>query len=213
MHKLIETSGPVGSFEDYYNTESSVLFAFGRYNPPTTGHQQVIDVVGKNSNKAGSAHIIPTASQNNKKDPLSIDEKIEILSYMTPDGVEVMNIKKLGINTWFDLMGYFWKNGINKIYQVAGSDRIGEFEKLFNQYNGKPDKSGNLLYHFPEGSYELISSGERDPDSDDVSGMSASKLRELAVQGEHEQFMLGMSPSVPNKVKEHTYSVIKSRLT
>lgn len=202
------------SFDKYFNQENSVVFSFGRFNPPTIGHERLIEVVNQTANKnlVTSSYIIPTTTQNSKKDPLYIDEKINILNYMVTGDVNVLNISELGLSTWFDVIIYFYNKGLTKLIQVAGSDRINDFETLFDKYNGVPDKSGKLLYNFPDGAYKLVSSGERDPDSSDIGGMSASKLRQLAQSGLEEKFKAGMSMSVPDNVKHDTFKKIQSRL-
>jgi hypothetical protein len=78
---------------------------------------------------------------------------------------------------------------------------------LVKLYNGKPDKTGKIPFKFD--SFKFVSAGERDPDSEGVEGMSASKLRKLAVDGKIDEFKSGMSDLVPNKLKEQTYNQIR----
>jgi hypothetical protein len=76
---------------------------------------------------------------------------------------------------------------LNKKYKnivmVAGSDRVSEYERILNTYNGKD-------FHYD--TVEVISAGERDPDSDSASGMSGTKMREAAKKGELEMFKRGL---------------------
>ena len=76
---------------------------------------------------------------------------------------------------------------------VVGSDRVREFDTLLNKYNGVKARHG--FYKFDE--INIVSAGERDPDADDVSGMSASKLRGYAEAGDFDNFKQG----VPTKNK------------
>ena len=202
------------SFNIQYNENNSVVFSFGRFNPPTIGHEQLINIVNQvaSKNLITRSYIIPTGTQNTKKDPLFLHEKINILNHMVPSDVEVMNMTEFEGRTWFDIMTNFYKEGVQKVIQVAGSDRIREFQSLYDRYNGNPDTKGNLLYNFPEGAYEIVSSGQRDPDSADVEGMSASKLRQLALQGFEDKFKAGMSDSVPDDLKVKTFRDIRERL-
>jgi hypothetical protein len=96
------------------------------------------------------------------------------------------------------------------VIQVAGSDRIPEFSMLVNKYNGTPDQSGKVAFNFNV--FEFVSAGERDPDSEGVEGMSASKLRQLAINGEVEEFKNGMASSVPDELKMETYELIRKIL-
>ena len=78
------------------------------------------------------------------------------------------------------------QEGRTKVIMIAGDDRVMEFQKLLNQYNGKPTKAGNVEYTFD--SIHVVSAGQRDPDADDVTGVSASKARELAMKGQEHEF-------------------------
>ena len=90
---------------------------------------------------------------------------------------------------------------------IAGSDRVQEFEKLLNQYNGRPDKAGNTLYKFDR--IDVVSAGERDPDQEGAAGASASKARDLANKGqEHEFSKIIMGGNTGKKL----YDIIQDRL-
>ena len=82
-----------------------------------------------------------------------------------------------------------------------------EFMTLVKAYNGKPDKTGNVPFTF--NSFKFVSAGDRDPDSEGVEGMSASKLRKLAAEGNFEEFKAGMAESVPEDIKQKTYETIR----
>ena len=89
-------------------------------------------------------------------------------------------------NTIIKALQVIQSQGRTRIIMIAGDDRIVEFQKLLNQYNGKPDKAGNDLYKFDE--IQVVSAGQRDPDADDIAGVSASKARELAMKGNWHEF-------------------------
>ena len=165
--------------------KQSVVFAFGRMNPPTIGHQKLIDKVRATANKAnGKGFIFLSHKQNNKTDPLSFKDKLGYLQsqYQDPN-LEFGNIEA---NTIIKALQKIQDQGRTKIIMVAGSDRVAEFERLLNQYNGKPDKQGNDLYNFD--SIAVVNAGQRDPDEEGVAGASASKARELAAKGQEHEF-------------------------
>ena len=55
---------------------SIAVFAFGRFNPPTIGHQKLIETVLSTAEKAnGKAYLFLSHKQNNKTDPLTFQEK------------------------------------------------------------------------------------------------------------------------------------------
>lgn len=159
----------------------TVVFAFGRFNPPTTGHQLLVQFVKKLASQNRAEHVIyASRSQDAKKNPLSVERKIHYLNLMFPG----TNFK--GAN---DQERTFVEaaKALNKRYKnlimVAGSDRVADYEKVLNKYNG-------VEFHFD--SIKVVSAGERDPDADDASGMSASKMRSLAAKGDFKEFKRGL---------------------
>jgi len=162
---------------------STAVFAFGRFNPPTIGHQKLIDTVLQTAEKAnGKAYLFLSHKQNNNTDPLRFADKQSYIQQFYPK----LAVGDAGANTIIKALQKIQSEGRTKIIMVAGSDRIEEFKKLLNQYNGKPDKAGNDLYKFD--SINVVNAGQRDPDQEGVSGASASKARELANKGQEQEF-------------------------
>jgi len=187
--------------------EKIAVFSYGRYNPPTTGHQLLIDKlieIAKQTN--GDVFLIPTHTVDKKKNPLTLEEKTYVLKEMSK-GIEILKSGKTFIEALKDLQN----RGYTAVYQIAGSDRIPEFNHIINTYNNKPNKAGEVPFSFAK--YEIISSGERDPDSEGVEGISASKLRSLAIAGDFNSFKTGMSPSVNINLKRDIYNIIRKRLS
>ena len=92
---------------------------------------------------------------------------------------------------------------------VAGSDRVHEYHKLLHTYNGKPDKSGKIPYSFKK--IDVVSAGERDPDSEGAVGMSATKMREHASKNNFKEFRKGVPSHVSHEhAKELFHDVRKS---
>ena len=150
---------------------STAVFAFGRFNPPTIGHKKLIDTVLQTAEKVnGKAYLFLSHKQNNKTDPLSFKEKQAYIQQYYPK----VAVGDAGSNTIIKALQKIQAEGRTRIIMVAGSDRVQEFEKLLNQYNGKPDKAGNDLYKFDD--IKVVNAGQRDPDADDVTGASASTI-------------------------------------
>ena len=164
---------------------STAVFAFGRFNPPTIGHEKLIQKVQSMAKQVnGKGYIFLSHKQNNKTDPLSFKEKQQyIATHINDSTLEVGNATA---NTIIKALQVIQAQGRTRIIMIAGDDRIVEFQKLLNQYNGKPDKAGNDLYKFDE--IQVVSAGQRDPDADDIAGVSASKARELAIKGNWHEF-------------------------
>jgi hypothetical protein len=176
--------------------EKEIVFAFGRFNPPTNGHEKLMDKVLSVS-KGGAYRIYPSQSQDQKKNPLSFDEKVKFMRKMFPKHARNIIADK-NIKTAIDVATKLYQEGYTKVSMVVGSDRITEFETTLNKYNGVKARHG--YYNFKDG-VKIVSAGERDPDSDDVSGMSASKLRAAAVANDFETFSKGM-PSAYKEVQK-----------
>ena len=164
---------------------ATAVFAFGRFNPPTIGHQKLIEKVQAMTRQVnGKGFIFLSHKQNNKTDPLSFQEK---LSYIRSQIQEAnLEIGHTEANTIIKALQVIQAQGRTRIVMVAGSDRVAEFQKLLNQYNGKPDKAGNELYKFD--SIDVVNAGQRDPDEEGVAGASASKARDLALKGQWHAF-------------------------
>lgn len=163
----------------------TVVFAFGRFNPPTIGHELLVKAIKKLAQQKKAEHVIyASKSQDAKKNPLSVDKKVKYLKLMFK-GTNFAAASE-EVRTFIEAAKQLNKKYKN-IVMVAGSDRVPEFNRLLNTYNGKE-------FHFD--TIEVISAGERDPDADDASGMSASKMRTIAVKGNYAEFKKGLPSTV-----------------
>jgi phosphopantetheine adenylyltransferase len=165
----------------------AIVFAFGRFNPPTNGHEKLMDKVASVS-KGGAYRIYPSQSTDPKKNPLKFEEKVKFMRKMFPKHARSIIADK-NIKTAVEVVTKLYDEGYTKVTMVVGSDRVTEFETLLNKYNGVKARHG--YFNFKDG-VQIVSAGERDPDSDDVSGMSASKLRAAASANDFEVFSKGM---------------------
>lgn len=167
--------------------DKGAVFTFGRFNPPTTGHAKLVDKLKKESR--GDDVLLFTSHSNDKqKNPLNHRDKIKYLRNFFGKIVADVNAR-----TVFEIATELHKKKYTRIKMVVGSDRVREFDTLLNKYNGVKARHG--FYKFDE--INIVSAGERDPDADDVSGMSASKLRGYAEAGDFDNFKQG----VPTKNK------------
>jgi hypothetical protein len=166
-----------------------VVATFGRMNPPTSGHQKLVDKINSvaKANRA-DARVYLSHSQNNKKDPLDYNTKINL-------AIKAFGsiVTKSGSKTIIQVMQELQRSGYTDVIIVVGSDRVNEFDTLLNKYNGKD-------YTFD--SIKVVSAGQRDPDADDVSGMSASKLRGLAKEGNFAAFKAGLPRNIQRDAKK-----------
>jgi len=165
---------------------STAVFAFGRFNPPTIGHEKLINKVQQVADKVnGKAYIFLSHTDGTAKDPIDLTTKLSYLRQHFPVRSKI-SFGDIRANTIIKVMKVLEQEGRTKIIMVAGDDRVMQFKNLLNQYNGKPTKAGNIEYKFD--SIDVVSAGQRDPDADDVTGVSASKARELAMKGQEHEF-------------------------
>jgi len=175
-------------FRDLMEAPDTIVFAFGRFNPPTTGHEKLIQ---KTASVAGSNpyRIYPSFTQNPKKDPLPHALKVAYMRKMFKKYAKNI-IADTAAKTAIMIAEKLYKEGYKNLIMVAGSDRVKEFSTLLNRYNDAPDQKGNQLFKFD--SVKVVSAGQRDPDSEGVEGMSASKMRAAASNGDMDSFLQGV---------------------
>ena len=176
------------SFSQYITEETKeVVFTFGRFNPPTNGHEKLINKVASLA-KGNNYRVYASKSQDPKKNPLDFNTKIKTMRKMFPKhGRNIMSDKD--VRNALDILVKLYDQGFTKVTMVVGSDRVNEFSALTNKYNGIKSRHG--MYNFEDG-INVVSAGERDPDSDDVSGMSASKMRAAAADNDYASFAKGL---------------------
>ena len=171
-------------------TKGTLTLAFGRFNPPHAGHQQLMDIAAAAAEQEESDYIIvPSRSQDPKKNPLDPDTKVSVMRQMFPQHSE--RIVNDGANrTIFDVLKKAHNDGYTNVRIVAGQDRVKEFDKLSQNYNGQ-------LYQFDN--MEVVSSGDRDPDAEGMEGLSSSRMRLAAAEGDFKTFRAGLPEDIPRK--------------
>jgi len=183
------------------NGNKKIVFAFGRFQPPTIGHELLITSVKHIAEQQGADHAIYVSkTQDHKSNPLSVEQKIAYLRKMFPG----VNFVACDATVRTPIEAAKVLNGkYQELIMVAGSDRVANFEKLLNDYNGKEYQYAML---------RVVSAGERDPDSDDVSGMSGTKMRAAAVAGDLQTFMQGLPGTISEKDAMNLMELIKQGL-
>ena len=184
-------------------TKGTLTLAFGRFNPPHAGHQQLMDIAAQSAEAEESDYIIvPSRSQDAKKNPLDADTKITLMRAMFPQHSE--RIVNDGANrTIFDVLKKAHNDGYTNVRIIAGQDRVKEFDKLSQNYNGQ-------LYQFDN--MEVVSSGERDPDSEGVEGLSSSRMRLAAAEGDFKTFRAGLPQDLPRKMAMTLFDTVRQSM-
>ena len=168
----------------------TAVITFGRMNPPTIGHEKLVNKVRAVARlESGDPLIFLSHTQNAKKDPLDYSTKISLATKAFGKIV-----KRSKSNTIIKVMQEL-ENRYDNVILVVGSDRLDEMRTFLTKYNGKD-------YTFD--SIKVVSAGERDPDAEGVSGMSASRMREYAKQDNIEEFTKGL----PNNIKKDAKKIM-----
>ena len=189
-------------------TKGTLTLAFGRFNPPHAGHLQLMDVAAASAAKSAELGngddyiIVPSRSQDPKKNPLDADTKVSMMRQMFPQHSE--RIVNDGANrTIFDVLKKAHNDGYTNVRIVAGQDRVKEFDKLSQNYNGQ-------LYQFDN--MEVISSGDRDHDAEGIEGLSSSRMRLAAAEGDFKTFRAGLPEGTPRKMAMTLFDTVRQTM-
>ena len=201
------------SFLKEATTEKHGVLAFGRMNPPTAGHEKLMKKVEDVAKEHNADHRVvlsgshDTTAKEKKvgKNPLSPEAKVKHAKRAFPD----TNIS--AANRGENMMHHaskMYASGVKHLHMVVGSDRIEDTKKYLNAQNGKPGAHG----HFKFKSITVHSSGERDPDSEGTTGISASKMRAHAASGKREEFHKGAPSKMSTEHKDELYHDVRKSM-
>ena len=195
--KLMTVQDKEESMEEALEKKKTCVFTFGRYQPPTKGHLKVWEKV---ADTEGDAHYIYTShTKDKKRNPLDYNTKIGLIKSALKEHNINAEVIDSEAKTIIDVVVDIANKGYNNLIFVGGSDRLDDMVSLIRKYNDKPNAEGNS-YHFD--SIEGVSAGERDPDSDSVEGISGTKLRQMAMDGDFEGFKNNLAFSDESTIKE-----------
>ena len=195
------TKGKKGASDGEGSAEESetLTVVFGRFNPPTVGHEKLLSAAKKVS-VGGDLKIYPSRTQDPKKNPLDPDMKISFMKKMFPDYEEnIVNDDEM--RSIFNVLVTAAEQGYANVNIVVGSDRQSEFDNLAQKYNGE-------LYDFEL--INVISAGARDADSEGVEGMSASKMRKAVMDDDFEAFRKGTPKSLDDGDTQALFDAVRS---
>ena len=173
--------------------------AFGRFNPPTVGHEKLLSAA-KKAAAGGPLKIYPSRTQDPKKNPLDPDMKISYMKKMFPDYEEEI-VNDAEMKSIFDVLKTADEDGFDSINIIVGADRQAEFENLAVKYNGE-------LYDFDQ--IRVISAGVRDSDAEGVEGMSASKLRKAVQDDDFDTFRRGTPKGLKDADAQAVFDAVRT---
>ena len=177
----------------------TLTLAFGRFNPPTVGHEKLLQAA-KKASAGGDLKIYPSRTVDDKKNPIDPDMKVSYMRKMFPDYEEQI-INDPDMKTIFDVLTTAAEDGYLNVNIIVGADRQSEFENLAQKYNGD-------LYDFDL--IRVISAGVRDADADGVEGMSASKMRKAVADDDYEAFRKGTPSNLDDGDTTALFNAVRS---
>ncbi len=186
--------------------EKHAVLAFGRMNPPTTGHEVLVNKVKDVAKQYNASHhVVLSHSQDKSKNPLSARQKLKHAQRFFPNtNLSVSNAESPNFLTQ---AAKLHKKGVTHLHMVAGSDRVPEYKQLLQKYNGTHE---GALFNFKE--IHVHSAGQRDPDAEGTEGMSASKMREHAKTGNFKEFKKGIPGHVKNDHAKELFADVRSSM-
>jgi hypothetical protein len=194
----------IGSFRQYLvEEEKTVFFSFGRMNPPTIGHEKLLDKLASTAGR-NPYRMYLSQSTDAKKNPLSYKDKVKFVRKMFPRHARNVMLKN-DVKTVFDVAVKLYNEGFRKVVMVVGSDRVREFDALLSKYNGQKGRHG--LYNFAD--IKVVSAGTRDPDAEGVEGMSASKMRSAATDNDFTTFAQGLPKAFSNADSKALFNAVR----
>ena len=183
-------------------TSEGAVVVFGRFNPPTTGHEKLLKSAASEASRTGAdLRIYPSRTVDAKKNPLQPGTKIEYMQKMFPDYENDIKDDP-NAKTIFDVLVACNNLAYKSVTIVVGQDRLAEFQGLAQKYNGE-------LYEFEE--IKVISAGSRDADAEGLEGMSASKMRDAAAKDDFKAFAKGI-PNIGNMEKKNLYNILQKSM-
>ena len=183
--------------------QGAISITFGRFNPPTVGHEKLLAKVAREAKSNGGEYrIYPSRSEDPKKNPLDAGTKIKYMRMAYPDHANAI-IDNADMRTIFDVLTALDNDGYSSVNIVVGGDRVSEFNSLAQKYNGE-------LYTFDE--IKVVSAGDRDPDAEGVEGMSASKMRKAAAEGDFDSFQQGIPEGLGKDGAEKLFMLLRQAM-
>ena len=195
-----KSAEPEGS--DLDHALDTLTVVFGRFNPPTKGHEKLLQQAEKAS-AGGDLKIYPSRTQDNKKNPIDPDMKVSYMRKMFPEYEEQI-INDPEMRSIFHVLVTAAEEGYTGINIVVGADRLGEFENLATKYNGD-------LYNFKE--IKTISAGPRDDDAEGVEGVSSSKQRKAVMDDDYQAFKRGLPSGMDDADGQALFDAVRTGLS
>lgn len=187
----------------------TLVICFGRFNPPTTGHESLLQFALKTAQQHhADLRVFPSQSQDPKKNPLPFAEKVKFLRTLFP---HIAFNDNTSIRTPIDALMAAAHEKYTDAILVVGSDRVDEFMRFQKYVMPASSPYFRKDAHIPLNSYQVIPVPVRRGGASGVAGMSASKQRAFAVAGDYEAFKQGV-PGQNDRVARAMYTAVRKHM-
>ncbi len=208
---LLKARGGPGKNEEPKDKHHTI--AFGRMNPPTAGHEKLVNHMHETAKKFGGDHTLvlsgshdtTPAEKKKGKNPLSPEQKLKHAKNAFP-GTNV-EIADKSAPTILHQAARLHKQGVTHLHFAGGEDRKPMVE-LLKKYNGVKGTHGE--YNFKHISFE--NAGHRDENAKGVEGISGTKLRGLASEGKKDEFHSHLSSKMKPEHKDALYNDLRKAM-
>lgn len=183
-----------------------IVVTFGRFQPPTSGHEKVVDKVTSVAKRMGfESRIYTSPSQNNAKNPLRYKDKVRFLRAMFPKATVHEDAK---IINPFYMMKQLSDQGYRNVVLIVGGDRIADMKREISKYIKHTDKKKSFEFD----NFEVISSGKRDPDAEGTTGMSGTKMRAAVEDDDFDLFSQGLPRATTKRLARSLFNAIRKAI-
>jgi len=176
-----------------------IVFTFGRFTPPHSGHEVLINKVVSVARKLGYENgIYASKSYGDKRNPLKYKDKIK---YLKGAFRNANIVDDASLFNPFVVAKHLSNEGYKHVVLVVGGDRVTDLERDIRKYIGHKDPTKSFDFD----TFKVVSAGKRDPDADDITGMSASKMRRAAIEGDFDTFKIGVPSGMKDRDTKKMY--------
>ena len=163
--------------------EKRIVIAFGRFNPPTTGHALLIAFLTKTANRLGAdARVYASPTTDAKKNPLPFREKVRFLRQLFP---RVTFNDNPAMHTPFSAYADASAAGYKDITVIVGADRVRDFEKMGEYLLPAGSSKYNVAKHIDVSQYRVLAIPRG------AGAISATLMRGYAVANDFRSFLAG----------------------
>jgi hypothetical protein len=179
----------------------TTVFAFARMNPPTRGHEHLIQQVKRLAKEHKAGHTIALSPSHGIDNPLSASLKFEYLKELFPGTDFYMRKSSAGfIRSLCDI----YEEGTEHLILVSGDDRMESYQSYL-ELNGKDN-----FFHFKKISF--VSAGARNPEGEGIEAVSGTRVRQYADDNQFDKFFKDLPSTATEELAKRLFEDVRKGL-